>query len=204
MYVLSTGACGMPNSETPITQAEIDAQAARVASVATAFDNGNQTLNDLIVALGGNPTNDFDYGDAGVATTGTLNLDLPGIPVVPNVAPVASVIPTLDNPSSWSWAPSPPQLLPGGGSGFRNPQGKGRRYFNRSSKRPNGGTATGSPMSNAPLGTCPAVVPMVGLGQDSAAQQANAGIFSNAFEYVIAGLVSAAAVGIFAFGRKRR
>ena len=57
----------------------------------------------------------------------------------------------------------------------------------------------GTPDPNPP----PYNAGMGGFGQDSAAQAANAGIFSSAFEYVIAGLVTVAAMAILSKSRNK-
>lgn len=159
MYVEAGQACGLPNSETPMTQAAIDAQDTFIASVGSAFEQGNAALNDLIETLGGNVPTADEQGRAGVPTTGTLDTSLPGIPVIPSTIPTASQIPTIGNPSSWAWAPSPapPIILPGGGAGFRAPQGESgfsrrRRYTNR---------VPASAGAAGPSGTCPVIVPLV-------------------------------------------
>lgn len=159
MYVEAGEACGLPNSETPMTQAAIDAQDAFIASVGSAFEDGNAALNDLIQALGGNVPTADEQGSAGVATTGTLDTSLPGIPVVPSSIPTASQIPTIGNPSSWAWAPSPapPIILPGGGAGFRAPQGESG--FSRRRRYTNGKPASAG--AAGPSGTCPVIVPLV-------------------------------------------
>ena len=302
MFVPSTAACSMPNSETPISQADIDAQNAFVASVGTAFDAGDDAINSLIQSLGGNPAGDTTSGASGVPTTGTLDTQTPGIPVVPSASTPVAMLPSITDPSSWAWAPSPapPILLPGGGSGYRAQHGETwnanrRRYRNAQPSQqssvpgncpvvvplvttipipysapapaansgtpatPSSGTApaplpdcrTGnwcidirngcvlsSQVSPAQLQACseagyagnlnlfPAIAAaggagggqffgtpqpnpppytpgMSGLGQDAAAQAANAGIFSSAFEYVISGLVTVAAMAIFFKGRKK-
>ena len=303
MFVQSSGACSMPNSETPMSQEAIDDQNAFIASVGTAFDDGDAAFNGLLVALGGNPAGETPSGAAGVPTTGTLDTSLPGIPVVSSInAPPIGILPTLSDPASWAWAPSPPVVIPGGGAGWRARQGEHRnprRYTNRIPPAPQSAgnfppagcptiiplvttipipetvsipqpappptNAPAAPAPSAPLPDCrtgnwcldirngcvlssqvsleqleacsqagyagnlnmfPAIAAaggagggqffgtpqpnpppytpgMSGLGQDSSAQAANATIFSSAFEYVISGLVTVAAMAIFYKGRKK-
>jgi len=69
MYVISSGACSEPNSATPMSQADIDAQDAQISAVGSDFDNGNATLDSLIRSLGGNPVSAV-AGNAGIATVG--------------------------------------------------------------------------------------------------------------------------------------
>jgi hypothetical protein len=49
MYV--TEGCNLPNSETPLTPAEIAAQDERVAAVGKIFEDGNETMQRLIDGL---------------------------------------------------------------------------------------------------------------------------------------------------------
>ena len=166
MFIQSSEQCSMPNSETPMSQAAINAQNAFIAAVGTAFDQGDDALDDLITQLGGNvPSNDTTSGAAGVPTTGTLDTDLAGVPVVPTSpnAPATPTVPVLSVPSSWAWAPSPasPIMLPGGGAGYRAPkgeqwQGNRRRYTNRSGAR-----STNPGYSNAAPAGCPTIIPLV-------------------------------------------
>ena len=69
MYFNSSMACNLPNSGTPMSAAAISAQDAYVASVGADFDNGDNTLGALILALGGNSV-DSSTGDAGLPTVG--------------------------------------------------------------------------------------------------------------------------------------
>ena len=126
MYVQGSEACGLPNSETPMSQQAIDDQFAFGQSVGTAFDDGDNALNSLIQQLGGNPAGATLDGASGVPTTGTLDTDIAGIPVVPDEGNPTALLPDINNPSSWAWAASPaaPQILPGGGAGYRAPQGE--------------------------------------------------------------------------------
>ena len=166
MFIQSSEQCSMPNSETPMSQAAINAQNAFIAAVGTAFNQGDDALDDLITQLGGNvPSNDTTSGAAGVPTTGTLDTDLAGVPVVPTSpnAPATPTVPVLSVPSSWAWAPSPasPIMLPGGGAGYRAPkgeqwQGNRRRYTNRSGAR-----STNPGYSNAAPSGCPTIIPLV-------------------------------------------
>ena len=149
-----------------MSQAAINAQNAFIAAVGTAFNQGDDALDDLITQLGGNvPSNDTTSGAAGVPTTGTLDTDLAGVPVVPTSpnAPATPTVPVLSVPSSWAWAPSPasPIMLPGGGAGYRAPkgeqwQGNRRRYTNRSGAR-----STNPGYSNAAPAGCPTIIPLV-------------------------------------------
>lgn len=50
-YVTQSQQCDLPNSETPISQAQIDAQAARVGHVGAKFVFGNQTMSALVAGL---------------------------------------------------------------------------------------------------------------------------------------------------------
>lgn len=166
MFIQSSEQCSMTNSETPMSQAAINAQNAFIAAVGTAFNQGDDALDDLITQLGGNvPSNDTTSGAAGVPTTGTLDTDLAGVPVVPTSpnAPATPTVPVLSVPSSWAWAPSPasPIMLPGGGAGYRAPkgeqwQGNRRRYTNRSGAR-----STNPGYSNAAPAGCPTIIPLV-------------------------------------------
>jgi hypothetical protein len=83
--------CSYPNSQSPMPASAIADQDARIAAAGQIFDNGDSTLNNLIVALGGNPAGTGSGGAApggsGVATGSTL---VPG----PN--------------GSLVWAPPPP------------------------------------------------------------------------------------------------
>lgn len=69
MYVLSTGACSLPNSATPMPQSAIDAQDAYIARVGRRFDDGNADMAALISSMGGNAVS-ASSGDAGVASSG--------------------------------------------------------------------------------------------------------------------------------------
>ena len=147
----------MPNSESPMPQSDIDNQNAFIASVGTAFDQGDDALNSLIESLGGNPAGDTSSGSSGVPTTGTLDTSSPGIPVVPATGSPMALLPSITNPSSWAWAPSPanPILVPGGGSGYRAQHGESwnanrRRYRNAPKQQ----------TMNVP-GNCPVIVPLI-------------------------------------------
>ena len=180
MFIDSSLACSEHNSQTPITQQQIDDEQAFLDSVDTAFDEGNAALNDLIETLGGNPL-EAGSGSAGVPTTGTLNTDIAGIPVIPSAAgaPALQMLPSLEFPASWVWAPSPDDPAnshgalfwgPGGssgagwpwdngggygGSGWRAPQHQIPNRRSRSHHQPQ--TA---PTSSVP-GNCPIVIPLV-------------------------------------------
>lgn len=150
MYVIGSEQCDLPNSETPITQAEIDGQNAFIASVGSAFDLGNQAFNDLLSTLGGNPAGDTVSGAQGVPTTGTLDTSAAGIPVVPqpSSAPPMSLLPNVNDPSFWGWgdSPQPTQVVAGG----RRRSGRGAaRYGN-------------VPVQDqTPPSGCPVIVPLV-------------------------------------------
>lgn len=154
MYVQSTEACDMPNSETPMSQSAIDAQNAFIASVGSAFVQGDNALDSLIQQLGGNPAGATTSGNSGVPTTGTLDTDIPGIPVVPNAGNPQALLPDINNPSTWAWAPSPPLVLPGGGAGYRAPQGEQRQGSRRR-------FTNATPQAPAPQNPCPVVIPLV-------------------------------------------
>ena len=157
MFLDGSEACSYQNSETPMPQSAVDGQLAYLNSVGTAFDQGNAALNDLVLALGGSPNNTSE-GGAGVPTTGTLDLSVPGIPVVPSANYPVSTRADVNDPAFWAWALSPrqsrrhwgpggvptpggggfsysptnPIVLPGGGSRYRTPKhgGMPRRYRN--------------------------------------------------------------------------
>lgn len=77
MYIRGSQACDLPNSSTPMPPEAIAAQAAYISQVGGAFVAGNAALNNLIAALGGNPSG-VPSGDAGVPTVGTGPLVAPG------------------------------------------------------------------------------------------------------------------------------
>lgn len=137
-----------------MSQAAIERQNAFIASVGTAFNQGDDALNSLIEDLGGNPAGDTESGAAGVPTTGTLDTSIAGIPVVPNTGNPQALLPDINNPSSWAWAPSPPIIVPGGGAGYRAPQGEQRQGARR--------RFTNAPMQQKGSGgECPVIVPLV-------------------------------------------
>lgn len=51
MYVTQSAACDLPNSASPLTQAQIDAQAARINRVGAKFLRGNQAMSAVIASL---------------------------------------------------------------------------------------------------------------------------------------------------------
>lgn len=51
MYVTQSAWCDLPNSETPMTQARIDAQAKRINRAGNHFIAGNRTMSGLIAAM---------------------------------------------------------------------------------------------------------------------------------------------------------
>jgi hypothetical protein len=158
MYVIGTDACDLPNSETPMSQAAIDQEDAFLSSVGSAFDGGDAALNGLITQLGGNPGGATASGASGIPTTGTLDISSPGVPVVPDSqAPAAALLPDVTNPASWAWAPSPPQIVPGGGAGGRS-SGRTRRYVNSGTKTSNAAPRWGS---GGPPPGCPTIIPLV-------------------------------------------
>jgi len=151
MYLPGSDQCNMPNSESPMPQAWIDRENEFINSVGSAFTNGDSTLNALITALGGNPSGPTAPGASGVPTTGTLDLDAAGVPVVASDAGATQIL-SVTTPASLEW-PSSPQIVSGGLS----PQGRfqrNRRY--RNIKR-------GAPQSayQNPPAHCPIVVPLV-------------------------------------------
>lgn len=159
MYVPGSQACSQFNSETPMPQSWIDRQNAFIESVSTAFDDGNGTLDGLITTLGGNPAGDTVSGASGVPTTGTLDTDIAGIPVVPDpsgATPIA-LLPSINNPASWAWPSSPtaPTVTPGGAAGKRNRvQGPPRHYRNVSAQPV-------QQVQQGPPANCPIIVPLV-------------------------------------------
>ncbi len=175
MFLQSSEACSLPNSETPMSQQAIDDQNAFIANVGTVFDDGDNALDALIQTLGGNPAGDTSSGAAGVPTTGTLDTYIAGIPVVPTApgTPPYPMFPTIGAPASWAWSPSPPEpwawaeapgaplIVPGGGAGFRAPQGEqwnaNRRRYKNQQFSPRGGS--NSATMNVPA-NCPVVVPL--------------------------------------------
>jgi hypothetical protein len=155
MYVIGTDACDLPNSETPMSQAAIDQEDAFLSSVGSAFDGGDAALNGLIIQLGGNPGGATASGASGIPTTGTLDTSSPGVPVVPDSqAPAAALLPDVTNPASWAWAPSPPQIVPGGGRSSN----RTRRYVNGGNKTSNSTPRWGS---GGPPPGCPTIIPLV-------------------------------------------
>ena len=98
MYVPFGSACNLPNSETPMTQARIDAQNRRVARVGRHFEKGNSDMAAIVNGLTP-PT-----------PTGTCD-DLKNSNSMFNAQPMA--------------APLPPGVLPGGGSQSGNRPGSG-------------------------------------------------------------------------------
>jgi len=157
MYVPGSSQCSYPNSESPMLQSEIDGQNAFIASVGTAFDDGDDTLNSLIEQMGGNPAGDTTSGAQGVPTTGTLDTNIPGIPVVPDTTGTQALLPNVNNPQSWAWPSSPvaPQLVRGGGAGMRTGRAKlpAQRYRNV--------PKTTQPNFDNPPANCPVIVPLV-------------------------------------------
>jgi hypothetical protein len=133
MYVIQSRACDLPNSSTPMTAERIRAQDLRMAAAARHFTGGNQTLDDLVEQLGGNPVSAL-YGDAGVPTLGGapfspgsgLNRGGPGSPgfgpgapgdgggpcIYPEVLPLVTVfpIPVFQTPTPVT--PLPPYVQP--------------------------------------------------------------------------------------------
>jgi hypothetical protein len=143
-------------------QSAIDDQNAFVASVSTAFDDGDATLNDLISSLGGNPAGQTISGAAGVPTTGTIDLNIPGVPVVSDASGAAATqYPDINIPSTWAWAPSPaaPVIVPGGGAGFRAPQGENRNSRKYTNAQSGARSSTSQPMVYQP--GCPQILPLV-------------------------------------------
>jgi len=89
MYVAFSSGCSEPNSETPMTQARIDAQNRRVARVGSHFEKGNAAMAAIVNGL------------TPLTATGTCQ-DLTDSNSMFNAQPMA--------------APLPPGVLPGGGS----------------------------------------------------------------------------------------
>jgi hypothetical protein len=121
MFVRDSAACAQPNSATPMSQAAIDAQNRRVARTSRHFTDGDNTLNDLILAMGGNPFTQ-GTGDSGVPTVGVPYFGLPvrgGGPtsihhgdqsqpcVFPEVLPLVTVFPVLMPPPNPQPGPGP-------------------------------------------------------------------------------------------------
>lgn len=200
MYVRGTEACSLPNSETPMSQDAIDQQSAFGQTVGTAFEQGNDALNSMLQELGGNPAGATLEGASGVPTTGSLDTDYVGIPVVPYAgsAPPMALLPDINNPGSWAWQPSPnpqtgqpqngngygrspfssdgpgfqsglgqagftpspasPIVVPGGGAGYRAPQGEQRTQGQR---RRYTNAPKHTSVSWQPPANCPTVVPLV-------------------------------------------
>jgi|SRR5271154_1151127 len=130
MYVISSGACSEPNSATPMSQDDIDAQNAHIAAVGSDFDNGNATLDSLIRLLGGNPVTAV-AGNAGIATVGA--------PV-----PVAQVVSPANGGASSS--SSTTGVAPGSAGGSAG--GSRRRVYDRNARLFGGGVQGGG----TPLG----------------------------------------------------
>ena len=86
MYLTSDGACSLRNSQTPLPPSEIAAQDAYIAAVGNDFVNGDQTLEDLIEQLGGNPVSN-PLGNAGIPTVGSP------FPLVPAAIPTVAGTP---------------------------------------------------------------------------------------------------------------
>jgi hypothetical protein len=97
MYVQQSSACDMPNSETPITAAQIAAQDQFVANVGQKFVDGNAALSDLISNMGGNPST-AAVGNAGVPG-GLVAPSVPGS--LPYVPAGARVITSPGWPGAW-------------------------------------------------------------------------------------------------------
>ena len=139
MYILSTGACSLPNSATPMSQEAIDAQDAYIAAVGADFDGGNATLDNIIQKLGGNPIG-ATYGNAGVATSGDpASLDDPTASIAP-----ASV---LSSPGAASSSPA--------GSSALSPGANGRLERMRRINRRNSALFGGGPQGGGTPGGVP-------------------------------------------------
>lgn len=168
MYLTGSESCSLPNSETPITQQQIDRENAFLASVGSAFERGNDALYSLMKALGGNPAGDTISGAAGVPTTGTLDLSSAGIPVIPQPpnAPPMAMLPDINDPNFWRWGNSPwgpPGSVGGGWPGFDSPRPARSGGPSRRARGKNAALYGNVPVQQYrdPPSNCPVVVPLV-------------------------------------------
>lgn len=168
MYLTGSESCSLPNSETPITQQQIDSESAFLNSVGSAFDGGNDALYSLITALGGNPAGQTISGAAGVPTTGTLDLSSAGIPVIPQPpsAPPMAMLPDINDPNFWRWGNSPwgpPGSVGGGWPGFDSPRPARSGGPSRRARGKNAAMYGNVPVQQYqdPPSNCPVVVPLV-------------------------------------------
>lgn len=112
-YVPFSSACNLPNSETPISQARINRQNARVQRVANIFVNGNNVLGDLVTRCCSNASRGgqgYDDDDT-TADLGTPSISPVGVSSVPAgagsslTAGSAAGIPVISTPP-----PAPPSV----------------------------------------------------------------------------------------------
>lgn len=137
MYLTSNGACSLRNSQTPMSQSEIDAQNAYIAAVGNDFVNGDQTLNDLLEQLGGNPISSAQ-GDAGIPTVGAP------FPLIPAVIPTVA-----GTPVATPGAPSSGPAASGNQQTPDSPTARLVQYIDQKNRRLFGGGAGGG---GVPLG----------------------------------------------------
>lgn len=122
--------CSLPNSQAPISQARIDAERRLLSAVSSSFVSGNQTLNNLVDALGGNSSATVG-GNAGVPTLGPYGGKWPALQWggpsaqvaklpstvlcsgAPEVVPLLTVLPVRDFtlPAPAVTAPRPPAAI---------------------------------------------------------------------------------------------
>lgn len=89
MYVTQSEACDLPNSETPLTQAQIDRQDQRVARTGSKFVRGNQDLGNLCNNL--TPPVPIPSCDAYMTNSNALRTS--GVFPVPSAAAAAAANP---------------------------------------------------------------------------------------------------------------
>lgn len=117
MYLPASSACNEPNSESPMPAGLIAAKTAGAAQYQDAFTNGNAALNNLVVAMGGNPPavrgTDPIAGDAGIPTTGAY---IPPFPAADRLrdflASGGGNLRTLRGSANGSASCSPPKAQP--------------------------------------------------------------------------------------------
>jgi hypothetical protein len=126
MYVISSGACDLPNSASPVTPAQIAQQDAYVAKVGRRFTNGNRDFAQIISALTppqpGGSCDDFTSSvsldnispfpfpvpPGVVYAGGGVKLGTPSAPAVPGSpanAPAGSVWTAPGGGSTYPWGP---------------------------------------------------------------------------------------------------
>jgi len=126
----------MRNSQTPMPQSEIDAQNAYIAAVGNDFVNGDQTLDELIQQLGGNPVPSAT-GSAGIPTVGAP------FPLIPAVIPTVAGTPMATPGAAGSPAAAGTQQSPD------SPTAQLVQYIDQQNRRRFGGGAGGG---GKPLG----------------------------------------------------